>query len=341
MERVTANDIARIARVSRSTISRVVNDYPNVPEDTRQRVMEVIRQTGYIPHQQARNLAGVQSRMLLLFVNNQQDYYSDKIAGSSFFAPLTTLIIDSANRRGYDVVVTQSMAEHSWERARQLIFGQVSAGAIFVGVADRDPRVRPFYPRPTVIIDHRPMAATDADSAPYVVNFANREGMNEAVRDVIDRGCRRIAYITGNTGIYSGRERLNGFRQAMRSHPEVTLDESLIVAGDFSEQSGYVGTLQLLQTARPDAILAGDDECAVGVLKALDEHGISVPSDVAVVGFDDIELARYIRPALTTVSAPKRDIADRAVELLIATIEGRPAPESEIVVPTRLVKRTT
>lgn len=335
---MTANDIARLANVSRSTISRVVNDYPNVPEETRQRVMTIINKTGYVPHQQARNLAGVAQKVLLLFVNNNADYYADKIAGSSFFGPLTTHVIDSANRRGYDVIVTQSTAPHSWERTRHLMFGHVASGALFMGVADRDPRVRPFYQLPTVIVDHRPVTRTDNRIAPVVANFDNRRGLELAVEHVVARGRTKIAYITGNLKIHSGAERLTGFRLAMKANG-LTVDERLIVPGDFSEQSGYAGTLELLAHHKPDAIIAGDDECAIGVLRALETKSLRVPEDISVVGFDDIELSRYIRPSLSTIAASKREIADRAVESLIDLVEGRQIFTHEIVVPTSLVVR--
>jgi LacI family transcriptional regulator len=339
MTRVTADDIAKIANVSRSTISRVVNDYPNVPEETRIRVMEIIRETGYVPHQQARSLAGVRSRILMLFVNNNNDYYADKIAGSTFFGPLTALIIDSANRRGYDAIVTQSAAPHSWERTRDLLFGRVASGAIFVGVANKDPRIRPFYQLPTVILDHKEIQNDNQGISPSTVNFDNRGGMEGAVRHVLERNCKKIAYITGTLGIYSGRERLTGFRQAMRRLDGAPLLEELILPGDFSEQSGYFGARQLMEKHQPDAIIAGDDECAIGVLKALEEMNISVPGDVSVAGFDDIELSRYIKPSLSTVCAPKRDISDKAVERLIDLVEGRPVQSNNIIIPTTFIPR--
>lgn len=339
MTRITADDIARMANVSRSTISRVVNDYPNVPEETRRRVMEIIQKTGYVPHQQARNLAGVQSRILLLFINNNNDYYADKIAGSTFFGPLTALLIDSANRRGYDIIVTQSSAPHSWERTRHLLFGRVASGAVFVGVANKDPRVRPFYPLPTVILDHKPMKGDPNGPIPTAVNFDNRGGMEWAVRHVLEKNCRKIAYITGNLGIYSGRERLTGFRQAMKRLDGAPLLEELILQGDFSEQSGYIGAKTLMETHQPDAVISGDDECAIGVLRALEELKVSVPGEVSVVGFDDIELSRYVKPSLSTISAPKRDIADKAVERLVDLVEGRQVQSSSIVIPTAFIPR--
>ncbi len=338
MGRITANDIARLANVSRSTISRVVNDYPNVPDETRRRVMEVINQTGYVPHQQARNLAGVDQKVLLLFVNNNADYYADKIAGSSFFGPLTAYVIDSANRRGYDVIVTQSATPQSWERTRHLLFGHFAAGALFMGVADRDPRVRPFFRVPTVIVDHRPVRDVRDGHAPIVVNFDNNTGLQHAVNHVIAKNCRRIAYITGNVRIFSGAERLAAFRLAMKA-ADAEIDESLVVPGDFSEQSGYDGAHRLMRGNRPDAIIAGDDECAIGVLRALEELKLKVPQDVSVVGFDDIELARYVRPSLSTVSAPKREIADKAVERLIDCIEDRTIVSRDIRIPTEFVAR--
>lgn len=339
MTRVTADDIAKLANVSRSTISRVVNDYPNVPDTTRNRVMEIIRETGYVPHQQARSLAGVQSRILMLFVNNNNDYYADKIAGSTFFAPLTALIIDSANRRGYDAIVTQSTAPNSWERTRDLLFGRVASGVIFVGVANKNPKVRPFYELPTVILDHKEIPSEGRSTSPSTVNFDNRGGMEGAVRHVLEKNCKKIAYITGNLGIYSGRERLTGFRQAMKRLGGAPLIDDLIICGDFSEHSGYIGAKQLMERHQPDAIIAGDDECAIGVLKALEEMHISVPEDVSVVGFDDIELSRYIKPSLSTVCAPKRDIADKAVERLIDIVEGRPVQSNNIIIPTMFIQR--
>ncbi|NCC66233.1 MAG: LacI family transcriptional regulator, partial [Spirochaetia bacterium] len=129
------------------------------------------------------------------------------------------------------------------------------------------------------------------------------------------------------------------FRQAMKRLGGAPLIDDLIICGDFSEHSGYIGAKQLMERHQPDAIIAGDDECAIGVLKALEEMHISVPEDVSVVGFDDIELSRYIKPSLSTVCAPKRDIADKAVERLIDIVEGRPVQSNNIIIPTMFIQR--
>lgn len=334
----TASDIARLANVSRSTISRVVNDYPNVPAETRRRVLQVIQETGYVPHHQARHLAGVRSKVLLLYVDNRSDYYTDKIAGSSFFGPIITYLIDSANRRGYDAIVTQSAAPHSWSRARDLLYGRMAAGAVFLGIPNKDPRLHDFHLVPTVVVDHKPLTG-EAWSAAGTVNFDNIAGMADVISFLREQGRQRIGYITGNLRIYSGLQRLQGFRKAL-SDAGIEGNDDLIIAGDFSEQSGYEGARQLLSLpTRPDAIVASDDECGIGVLRALEEAGITVPEEMNVVGFDDIELSRYVRPALTTVSAPKREVADRAIELLLDLVEARDPGVTNVTIPTALVRR--
>jgi len=338
---VSAEDIAKIAGVSRSTVSRVVNNYSNVPEETRRRVMEVIEKQGYVPQASARLLAGSANRTIGLYIVNRSRYYQDTISASSFFTPFTTMICDHVNRMGYHLLIAQYVDDTSLGRFRDLLSSRAIAGAILMGARNDDPRIIALAKEGFAlgIIDQAPRDRKTPLGSAVIANFDNHEGAATALRHLYSLGHRTIAHVAGNQLIHSGKTRLEGFLDAAR---ETGLDSSTlsIVDGNFSETQGREVAIKLLSGKNPPtAVFAGNDESALGVLQAAHELDIRIPDALSVIGFDDIELARYVHPTLTTIGADKHELAARITENLIAAIEGRRTVDRDIEVPVHLIER--
>jgi len=338
---ITAEDIARLAGVSRSTVSRVVNNYANVPEKTRLKVLRIIEEQGYVPHASARLLAGSANRVIGLYIDNRSNYYTNKISSSSFFAPFTTAVIDHANKLGYNVLVTQHLDNSSFIRFRELLYSQAISAGIILGGKNNDPRILALAEQGFLlgVVDHIAKGKKSPLAQSIVANFDNFNGARIAVRRLYELGHRRIGHISGNRHIYSGIQRLQGFLRAC-SDLGLNDSENLIADGDFSEAGGAKAAAMLLgRNDPPTAIFAANDESALGVLKAAEELKVRIPKDLSLIGFDDIEIARYVRPGLSTISGDKLEMAALVTENLIAAIEKKRTVNRIIEVPVTLVER--
>ena len=328
---VTILDVAKHSGVSYSTVSRVANGYEFVKPATRERVQKAMDELGYVANLKARSLAGGRSNMIGLLVFDLEDkYFTEVVRG-----------IDSeASKLNYDMVISTTHQRLDREKAyiSQLTSGIVD-GLIIMLPQNIDEWLTPLRQRnvPYVLIDHESGLGQG-----NIIRTANRRGAVKGTNHLIKLGHTRIGLIAGTQSVQSGRERVEGFRQAFAEH-QLDVDESLILQGDFDEISGYECGLELLKMAsRPTAIFALNDEMAIGVYRAAEELGISIPDQLSVVGFDDIPEVKYLRPNLTTVHQPKREIGKRATQLLVEMIEDKGEKERElqtITLDTELIER--
>ncbi len=325
-------DIARLSGVSRSTVSRVINKSPNVREETRRRVMNVINEHNYSPNIAARSLVTQRTQVIGLYI----PYFITAIFADPYFPMLIQGITTYANANDYDVML--------WLRAenaapthlhRRVLDNRITDGLILASTARTDPlldmvieRGRPY------VLNGRPW--TQADTVNFV-DSSNRQGAQQAVEHLVRLGRQRIATITGRVDISSGYDRLMGYRDVLRRLDHAP-DENLEFKGDFTETSGYVGMRHLLQYD-PDAVFTASDQMAIGALRALREAGRRVPDDVAVVGFDDMPFATLAEPQLTTVRQPVQRLGSLAADGLIGLIEGTITPPYQVSLPTQLVIR--
>ena len=330
---LTLEEVGRLAGVSRSTVSRVVNGHPNVREDVRKRVWQVINQTGYQPHAAARSLvtrrthvigAIIPEAVMTLFVD-------------PFFPLLLCGITETCNDRGYYLMLSLFNGPATEE---ELYRRQVHGGhldGVIVASARMDDRLIP-----TLLDDAVPfiLVGRHSDSRARCVDVDNVGASRMAVEHLIRLGHTRIATITGPLSISSGEDRLVGYRQALEAH-RIPVEESWIVEGDFTESSGVMG-MQRLLSASPTAVFAASDVMAIGALKALREADVQVPEEVALVGFDDIPVAAALEPALTTVRQPIERLGSMAADLLLNLLENppeTPAPADRIILPAKLIVR--
>lgn len=308
----TIKDVARAAGVSTATVSRVFNDHAVVRADTRRQVREAAARLNYWPNAVARSLITNRTHTVgLLLPELHGEFFSSVIRG-----------IDLASRReGLHLLVSSSHADtHELVTALRSMRGRIDGLIVMAPDVDAPAAIRASAGSvPIVLLD--PGAGRDGYET---LAIANHEGAYAMVRHLMGLGHRRIATVTGPERNIDARERLNGYRAALRDGGG-EVSARLEFPGDFSEPSGYRAGRELLAIEpRPTAVFVGNDYMAVGVLRAVHEAGLRVPEDVAVAGFDNIEMARYLDPPLTTVHVDTFHLGERAVRMLLrATRSGK------------------
>ena len=331
--KVTINDIARLANVSKKTVSRVINDSPLVREDTRGRVKAIIAEHGFAPDPQARALAFRRSFLVALIYDNPSPQYVvnmqrgilDAFEGTSF-----QLIVRPCDRGddGFHASM-QSFVE------QQKLFGAILP-----------PSVSEDEPLAAILNEARcpyvRIASVVLDAPNRMIQTHDGEGAAAAARHIATLGHERIAHIRGPSTFRSSHERLRGFEEGLAEFG-LTLDPKLVLEGGYTFESGVACAQQLLErppSARPTAIFAGNDEMAIGVYQAARRAGFAVPEDLSIVGFDDTPMAARTWPPLTTVRLPIREMGKAAAALLIDQSRGaRSTPIS--FVPEIVVRQST
>ncbi|HSY81530.1 MAG TPA: LacI family DNA-binding transcriptional regulator [Gemmatimonadaceae bacterium] len=324
----TIRDVARAAGVSVATVSRVFNNSGPVHEETRARVREVAGALRYSPNSAARSLITAKSNTLGVLL---PDLYGE------FFSEVIRGIDQTAQHNGYHVLVSSSheTQEHI-EGAIRAMRGRVD-GLIVMSPDIDGPALAANLPDslPVVLLN----CAVDGTSydAISVDNFGGAYAM---VRHLLSTGGTRVAIITGSSRNYDARERLRGYRAALRD-AGAEQQEGWEIAGDFTETGGYRAAREIAALSpRPTAVFAANDAMAIGALSAFREVGLRVPEDIAVAGFDDIPMARYMSPPLTSVHIEISELGARAMGVLLAAVQEKNRHERQrVVLPTTLVVR--
>ena len=322
----TLKDVAKAADVSIASASRAINGLDNVTADVRARVLEAASKLRYVPHWGARSLAMNRTNTIGLLL---PDIYGE------FFSEIIRGVDVAARARGLHLLVSGSHGDlHETVAAVRAMGGRVDGLLVMSPFVDSEDlaAVLPLN-LPLVTIASR-IGAT-AHAAITVDNYA---GGRLAAQHLVGLGRRRIAHISGPAQNFEACERRRGFEAAMS---ELMPGQVLRVhAGDFNEESGYAAMQAFIQGGeRPDAVFAANDVMAVGALLALKEAGLSVPDDVAVMGFDDIPIARFTSPPLSTLRVGVYEIGRRGLEMLAAIFDDTDAPSDNIVISPELVVR--
>lgn len=340
---MNSSDIAKIVGVSRSTVSRVINDYPNVPDETKKKVMEVIKKYDYVPHASARLLAGVQNRIIGLFVvDSKTDTCGRQVSASDYFTPFIGDIIDVANNSGYNVLVTRVNKLKDYRRVKEIFYNKTIAGGIFIGQKNDEAEIQEIITAgyKVALVDQSIRTEDDVYSKCIIVNADSLNGAYDATKYLIEMGHAKIAHISGEVGSLSTIYRVEGYKKALKDSG-IDFKNSLMVKGNFTEESGYKAVKKLFSKDNPTAVFVANDTMAIGVLQGLKEMGIRVPEDVSVIGFDDIEVAGYMNPALTTMKLPLLEMSEIATKNLIRSIENDTRYSINFTVPVRLMERET
>jgi LacI family transcriptional regulator len=332
MPSLTLEDIARKTGVSRSTVSRVINNQPNVRKDVREKVMDAIHKTGFHPHAAARALASQHSSTIgLILPHSVSLFFADP-----YFAHITKGIAQACNQHDYTLALFLVGSKEDEES----IFPRVSRKGLLDGVLVQSGHHGDQYIIGQLIDQHMPMVVLGrpfrSDNVTYI-DIDNVHASYQAVNHLIQLGRKRIGTITGPKASAVGLDRLEGYRKALLEKG-MQVEDDLIVEGEFTEASGY-SAMQMLVLAKPDAIFAASDAMAIGAIRATRELGIRVPEDIAFVGFDDLPIATLSNIQLTTVRQPVVEFGIRAVEALIDQIENNGKKPYRIIMETELVIR--
>ncbi|MFD2615400.1 LacI family DNA-binding transcriptional regulator [Paenibacillus gansuensis] len=323
---VTIRDVAKQAGVAISTASYVLNNDPRVSEETRRKVLRIVDELNYRPSSIARSLKRRKTETVGLFLND---------FGGPFFGSFIQGVEEVVSSNGYDLIAcstyggpqntaTRFLREKQFDAA--IIIGPTIPDELIVQVAGKD--------FPVVVMD-RELHADHVHS----VLVDNVQGAYTATKHLLGLGRRRLGYLSGPVNSYNNEKRLVGFRKALEE-AGLPFQSAFIAQGHFTESGGYQAMKSLLiSRGVPDAVFSANDEMAIGAIQALTEAGLRVPEDVAIVGFDDIRLASYIRPMLTTVGHPKQEWGTVATHVVFQALQNPEDPPRAILLDTELIVR--
>lgn len=324
-KQVTIQDIADTAKVSKSTVSRVLNNTTPVEAGKRQAVLRAMKKLNFKPNVFARTLAGGASMTIGVVTQN---------IGSPLYDSITQGIIQSLSATDYSPIFVDGQWQPELERgAIHTLMDRRVDGVMMIGGNLSGEELEDFDRMVPLILIARNLPGWEDRS----ISIDNQQGAFIATRFLIDSGHQRIAHICGIKDHQDAKDRLIGYRRAL-AESGIEADEQLIVQGDFSSRSGLLAIETLLLRGGPfSAVFCGNDEMAMGARLALYRRGIRVPEDVSLVGFDDQPSSAYLTPPLTTVAQPAFAMGTQAAEILIKKINEQPFAPQQL--PVNLVVR--
>jgi LacI family transcriptional regulator len=333
-KRVTSQDVARVAGVSRTTVSLVLNEVPGfqISPETRQKVHEAAAHLGYVPNATARALASNRTQVIGLVFTRQPHH----IATDAFLPQVIDGLLDVVRANNLRLLIDIVEPQHQEQAYLELALAKRIDGLVLSGPRLDDQALRNLEREgfPTVLMGRLP------ESDFCSVDVDNHLAAREAVGYLISLGHRRIACITNAPLSYSAAaDRLGGYHEALDA-AGIPYDESLVRFGDFSPESGYARMNELLSGGTGfTGVFVASDTVALGAKAALRERGLLVPGDISMIGLDDISMARFTDPPLTTMRVPAEDLAGHACTMLLRSLNGEPITEKHLVLPTELVVR--
>lgn len=326
----TIKDVAALAGISYTTVSHVLNNSRPVSEAVRLKVEAAITQLGYVPSAVARSLkARATATIGLVLPNNINPYFAELARG----------IEDVCERNGYCVILCNSDDDPLKQRnyLRMLQEKRID-GLILAAVDDATPGSEGYWPNAPLVVVDREMAGLEAD----LVCIDHAQGAYLATRHLIELGHRRIACVNGPASALVARLRKAGFDQAM-AEAGLSVPDQWRVESDFTADGGYRAGAALLGHTRPSAVFAANDMLGMGILRAAAERKLRVPAELSVIGFDDIQMCRYVYPALTTVGQSIMQLGELAAEHLLERVQGRAtgAPRRHVITPCIIRREST
>lgn len=325
---VTLADIARVAEVSVSTVSRALsnNDYP-LTDETRQRILDLAEKMGYKPNLVARSLRKNRSHHVGVIVDRMQ---------SPFSAATVQGIQDGLRSAGYSISIAYSNRDQTLAlEAIDSFYSRQVDGIVIINswLHTFNDRILSIQDRPFVFVNR-----IFSNCFRNCVGPGDRYGAQLATQHLVDLGHRRIGYINGMGDWIEAQNRLDGYCDVLTKNG-LAADEALVRQGDWGVDSGYQAARELVAlTERPTAIFAANDIMALGAIYAIQEAGLKIPADIAVVGYDDRDFSAWIRPALTTIRMPAYEMGQAAARLLLQQFAGE-EPEDATQIPGKLIIR--
>ncbi len=328
MSHVTLKDIGKEVGVSIVTVSRALNDKPDIGYGTKQKIREVAERLGYSPNALARGLKAKKTGSIGVLIADIAD---------SFFASVVKGIENTAREMGYNIILCDTSEKYEWEKlAVQMMLEKRVDGLLITpsqteygDILELKRKKIPFV----LVGRHFDLVESD-----YVITDDIR-GAFSATDYLIKKGHKKILFINGPIYISSAKERLVGYKRALQEHA-ILFDKSLVKEGALKMDDGYRIMKEILSTATKfTAVFAYSDFVTLGVMQALEETELKIPEDIAIVGYDDVAFARFLQIPLTTVHIPKYELGREAMKLLKRKIEGEREEPQSVILETKLIVR--
>ncbi|QLB15413.1 transcriptional repressor PurR [Mannheimia granulomatis] len=325
----TMKDIARLARVSTSTVSHVINNSRFVSEEIREKVLRVVKELNYTPSALARSLKVNETKTIgMLVTATSNPFFAEVMAGVELYC----------QQHHYNLIIatTNGDNERLQHHLQMLIQRKVDGLLLMCGDARFSASSNLKIPLPLVVVD---WWFTELNADKIFENSAF--GGYLATKALIDAGHQKIGIITGNLTKSLAQNRLEGYKQAL-TEANITINPHWIVESHFDFEGGILGMNSLLaQEEHPTAVFASSDTIAVGAYQAIWQAGLSIPHDISIIGYDDIDLAKYLSPPLSTISQPKSELGKLAVETLLKRIRSESTEFQTIMLEPELVIRNS
>jgi len=330
---ITIRDIAKKAGVSIATVSRTLNRETEhlVQAETREKVLRVVAEHNYVPNLSAVSLSKREYRMLEIILP-----FSPSVFGSDYFNGILAGAVEASQYRGYGLKVSMRLQSNGgFNHNGPLLLPQVD-GIIVTGSFMESDFIKLCREKSFRMVL---VSNSMGDEKSNFVDCDNLDGAYRLTLYLLNQGYQPLAMIKGSPDSFNARDRYNGFIQAIRKHG-LTPDQKYIKTGYFTEESGYQAMKELIrEEPLPRAVFCASDDMALGALRALKEKDIDCPGEVALAGCDDIRLAAYLHPSLTTVRQPVQDLGKAAVEMLVDLIQGKSHTPRKKIFPVELIIR--
>lgn len=319
---VTQSEVAKKAGVSFITVSRVINNRENVKEETRKKVLKVIKELGYYPNSLARGLNINKTFTIGIIVP-----FTNHIFSTSYYVELLSGVEKACAEYNYHILLYPKKDEKDIIDYQQLFFERKVDGLIIIAPEINDKQIKVINKNdiPCVVVDGR-----QSGKNIIFIDSNNLDGAFFATEYLIKNNHKDIGFISGSTYMRNGKDRLDGYLKALKRY-KLPVREGLIKNGNFSEDSGYIYMKELLsESQRPTAVFASNDTMAIGAMRAVQEKDLTVPDDMSIIGFDDIKMLNFITPSLTTVKQFSFNMGYTASNYLIEKINGKIDIKSKI-----------
>ena len=326
---VTIKDVAKKAGVSISTVSRVINDSKPVTDEIKQKVLDVIAETGYVPNPLARSLVTKKSRLIGVIVPEVSD---------SFVSEILNGIEEIAKMYDYDILLSNTYSDKEQElKSINLLRAKQVEGIVMMSWLVNEEQIN-FINKSQLPAVYISKTARGFDV--YSVSISNTKATYDMTKYLIEKGHKKIAYImTSRETTVMEKERYIGYENAM-NEANLKIYDELVKSGDTEFEGGYKCMKEILDSNNiPDAVFVTGDESAIGAINAIFDAGYKVPEDISVAGFNDVKLASIYRPKLTTVHQPLYDMGAVAIRMVIKMINGDNLEEKKVELPYKIVER--
>lgn len=331
MKKVTMSDIAKKANVSKATVSMVINNRDvSIRKETRDRILTICEELNYIPNGIARSLSTSKSGTLGIILPD---------ITNPFFSEMARAIEDGASDLGYNVIFCNTDNEQAKEeKYTTLLISKLVDGVIFISGGESSKCIDKLKSNgvPYIMVD-RPVKS---DENNYGIYCNNKDGVKMGIRYLISKNKKNIVFVEGSSRLENTKERFYGYKEVMQEHN--LYNKSLVFQGDFNIESGIEVTKDIIKKLKNiDAIFYSNDVMAYGGMKVLLRNGYKIPEDISIMGFDNINISKFIEPELTTISQPIYSMGRKACEMIIKLINKEENINKKVYFDTELIIRKT